>query len=75
MTPLLRTEPLHRSSCAENAGGAKSGLIAEAEWVAFSEGFPVDMSGTTKILTHPKLQAIKIINSVNIVYDCRCRYA
>jgi hypothetical protein len=73
MTPLLRTEPLHRSSCAENAGGAKSGLVAEAEWVALAEGFPVDLSGTTKRLTLPKPQAIKIINFFNIIYDCRYR--
>ena len=61
MTSLLRTGPLHRSSFAENAGGAKSLLIAEAEWVALAEGLPVDLSGATKRLSHQKPQAIKII--------------
>jgi len=61
MKTLLRTGPLHRSSCAENAGGAKSLLIAEAEWVALAEGLPVDLSGTTKRLSHQKPQYIKII--------------
>jgi len=58
MTTLLRTGPLHRSSCAENAGGAKSLLIARAEWVALAEGLPVDLSRTTKRLSLQKPQAI-----------------